>query len=73
MAKAFCPDCSQKISIDLELYDDGDELQCPKCDVDLVLVKQGKKVILKSGNEGFESFEEENEAEAGFGEETFEE
>lgn len=71
MTKAFCPDCSQKISVDMELYDDGDELQCPKCDADLILVKQGKKVVLKSGNEGFKAFEEEEEAYPADSEETF--
>ena len=70
--KALCPECRDKVSVDTELFDSGDEFTCPKCDADLVVSRKGEKVKLKSPAEGFEEFERETHGvEAGGLEENF--
>ena len=48
MPKLLCPDCSQKISLDSDAVDNNDEMNCPKCDSLIIILKKGKKIKLKS-------------------------
>lgn len=47
-----CPDCKIKFSLAEEL-DDGDILNCPECNLELVAVKIKKKIKVKSSKEYF--------------------
>ncbi len=60
MPKLLCPDCSQKISLDSDAVDNNDEMNCPKCDSLIIILKKGKKIKLKSAKQSF-GFEDEEE------------
>ena len=46
--KLSCPECKSAILLDESIYDDGDELLCPKCDNLLNVIKQNKKLLLST-------------------------
>jgi len=57
--KTNCPECKTNILLDEGVYDDGDELVCPKCEIMLAVVKQNKKLCLTSDvQNAFESAED---------------
>ena len=56
-----CPDCKGKFSLDELDYDHGDLLNCPECNLELVVEKGKKKLIIKSYKEHYlENFDEED-------------
>lgn len=58
MVGAHCPKCGDKI--DIESVENGDTLDCFKCNAVLTAMKRGKKIILRSEVDGVtDEFEEE--------------
>ena len=46
MKKVRCPDCKESFEIGLEEFDEGDLLNCPECNLELVIeVKEGKQKL----------------------------
>lgn len=59
--RVFCPDCGEKISLDLEVVAEGDTMECAKCGVDLILVMKGGKFSLETAfGPSFDDLEEED-------------
>ncbi len=55
MKKVRCPDCGEKFEIDLEDYDAGDLLNCPECNLELVVeVKEGRTALRISKEKALE-------------------
>jgi len=63
-----CPDCKSKISIDD--IDEGDIINCPACNLELIAVVKKKKIKLESAKDHY--LDEEDDFDAAF-DETFEE
>jgi len=38
-----CPDCREKIEVDVNEYEEGDCIDCPECGLDLILEVKGGK------------------------------
>lgn len=46
MKKIRCPDCGEKFEITLSDYDEGDFLNCPECNLELVVeVSEGRSKL----------------------------
>jgi len=46
MKKVRCPDCKERFEIDLEEFDEGDLLNCPECNLELIIeVNEGQSKI----------------------------
>ena len=46
MKKVRCPDCKGRFEIDLEEFDEGDLLNCPECNLELIIeVNEGQSKI----------------------------
>ncbi len=69
MAKFRCPDCKQSFDLEIEEYDEGDFLNCPECNLELVVEIKAGKPKLKIAKE--KDIDEEDEA--GSFDEAFEE
>jgi len=42
--KVRCPDCKESFEIDLHEYDEGDLVNCPECNLELVVeVSEGRQ------------------------------
>ena len=59
--KVMCPDCGERFEIELHEYDEGDLLNCPECNLELVV-----EVI--NGRPGLRSAKEKALDETDFGE-----
>jgi len=43
MTKVRCPDCKERFEITLEEFDEGDLMNCPECNLEMVVeVSEGK-------------------------------
>ena len=51
MAKFRCPDCKQRFELNIDEYDEGDYLNCPECNLELVVEFSGTKPVLKAAKE----------------------
>ncbi len=51
MAKFRCPDCKQRFDLEIEEYDEGDFLNCPECNLELVIELRKGKPTLKIAKE----------------------
>ncbi|MCX6799037.1 MAG: hypothetical protein NTW59_03015 [Candidatus Diapherotrites archaeon] len=46
MAKFRCPDCKNRFDLDIGEFDEGDFVNCPECNLELVVeVKEGKQKL----------------------------
>jgi len=46
MKKVRCPDCKERFEIELEEFDEGDLLNCPACNLELIVeVNEGQPKI----------------------------
>ena len=60
--KKKCPDCKETFEIDLDDYDEGDYVNCPECNLELVVIVENGKLRLKIAKE--KEFEEEDYTES---------
>ena len=55
MKKVRCPDCGEKFEIGLEEFDGGDLLNCPECNLELIIeVNEGKPKLRVSKEKAIE-------------------
>ena len=55
MKKVRCPDCKEKFEIELEEFDEGDLLNCPECNLELIVeVNEGLQKIRVSKEKAIE-------------------
>ncbi len=55
MKKVRCPDCKEKFEIELEEFDEGDLLNCPECNLELIVeVNEGQSKIRVSKEKAIE-------------------
>ncbi|MBN2067822.1 MAG: hypothetical protein JW744_05120 [Candidatus Diapherotrites archaeon] len=60
MAKFRCPDCKEKFELNIEEYDEGDYVNCPECNLELVVEMFEGKAKLKIAKD--KDIDEEDEA-----------
>lgn len=53
--KVQCPKCQNIFDLDVELYEEGDSVECPSCGIEVFVAKKGKKFTV------VETFEEADE------------
>jgi len=58
--KVKCPKCLNDFELDVELYEEGDSVECTSCGIELFVVRKGKKLTVA------ETFEEEEEDSQGW-------
>lgn len=59
MKKMRCPDCKQRFEIELEDLDEGDAINCPECNLELVVeVSEGKTKLRIAKEKGIDEDEE---------------
>jgi len=59
MKKVRCPDCKERFEIELQDYDEGDLLNCPECNLELVVeVKEGKPKLRVSKEKALDEIDE---------------
>ncbi len=60
MKKIRCPECEDIFSIELDEYEDGDYLNCPECNLELVVISHNGNLSVKPTKEKEfdESFDE---------------
>ena len=55
MKKVRCPDCKERFEIELEEFDEGDLLNCPECNLELIVeVNEGVSKIRISKEKAIE-------------------
>ena len=60
MAKFRCPDCRSRFELEINDYDEGDYINCPECNLELVVELSSGKAALKTAKE--KDIDEEDEA-----------
>jgi len=58
--KVKCPKCQNDFDLDVELYEEGDAVECPSCGIESFVTRKGKKLTI------VETFEEEDEDSEGW-------
>ena len=48
MAKVVCPGCGEAFDLDIELFEEGDSLECPECGSELVVARKGNNLTVVS-------------------------
>lgn len=61
MMKVKCPECSEKFELDKNEHDEGDFVNCPECDSDLILKVKNGSFSLKSEKDKYSDYEDELE------------
>ncbi len=51
MVKFRCPDCKSRFELTIEDYDQGEYVNCPECNLELVVELRGGKPTLKVAKE----------------------
>jgi len=51
MKKVRCPDCGEKFEIELMEFDEGDLVNCPECNLELIVEVNEGKAKLRTARE----------------------
>ena len=51
MKKVRCPDCKERFEIELHEFDEGDLVNCPECNLELIVEVNEGKAKLRTARE----------------------